>query len=318
MAENGFSSATFIFYFLPLTLLLYYVSPRFSRNALLVAVSLLFYVWGAGYFTLLLLLSVAVNYLIGLALGRIGAADLSLRRLTLAGGIVFNLSVLAYFKYANFFVLQLNDVGQRLEWGMIAWNNIILPIGISFYTFHAMSYVIDVFRQRVAPLRNPLDFVLYITFFPLMIAGPIVRFNQIDSQIRERRESLDAFAEGVLRFVHGLIKKVIIADPIGVLADAAFSTPHSNLTSLTAWIGVAAYTFQIYFDFSGYSDMAIGLARMFGFRFPENFNRPYSSVSITDFWRRWHMTLLPIATPSSWRWSNEPSWGRAGTISLSI
>ena len=137
-----------------------------------------------------------------------------------------------------------------------------------------------------------------------MIAGPIVRFNQIDSQIRERRESLDAFAEGVLRF--------------GVLADAAFSTPHSNLTSLTAWIGVAAYTFQIYFDFSGYSDMAIGLARMFGFRFPENFNRPYSSVSITDFWRRWHMTLLPIATPSSWRWSNEPSWGRAGTISLSI
>lgn len=183
-----FSSATFIFYFLPLTLLLYYVSPRFSRNALLVAVSLLFYVWGAGYFTLLLLLSVAVNYLIGLALGRIGAADLSLRRLTLAGGIVFNLSVLAYFKYANFFVLQLNDVGQRLEWGMIAWNNIILPIGISFYTFHAMSYVIDVFRQRVAPLRNPLDFALYITFFPQMIAGPIVRFNQIDSQIRERRE----------------------------------------------------------------------------------------------------------------------------------
>jgi alginate O-acetyltransferase complex protein AlgI len=122
----------------------------------------------------------------------------------------------------------------------------------------------------------------------------------------------------VLRFVHGLIKKVIIADPIGVLADAAFSTPHSNLTSLTAWIGVAAYTFQIYFDFSGYSDMAIGLARMFGFRFPENFNRPYSSISITDFWRRWHMTLLPIATPSSWRSSNEPSWGRAGTISLSI
>lgn len=213
-----------------------------------------------------------------------------MRRLTLAGGIVFNLSILAYFKYANFFVLQLNDVGQRLEWGVIAWNNIILPIGISFYTFHAMSYIIDVFRQRVAPLRNPLDFALYITF-PQMIAGPIVRFKQIDSQIRERRESLDAFAEGVLRFVHGLINKVIIADPIGVLADAAFSTPHSNLTALTAWIGVAAYTFQIYFEFSGYSDMAIGLARMFGFRFPENFNRPYSSVSITDFWRRWHMTL---------------------------
>jgi alginate O-acetyltransferase complex protein AlgI len=286
-----FSSPTFVFYFLPLTLLLYYLSPRLARNGLLVAVSLIFYTWGAGKFTALLLLSVAVNYAFGLALGAIGGERLPLRRMTLAAGIVFNLAVLAYFKYANFFVFQLNDVGHRLEWGEIAWNNVILPIGISFYTFHAMSYVIDVFRQRVAPLRNPLDFALYITFFPQMIAGPIVRFNQIDEQIRRREETLDKFAEGVLRFVHGLIKKIIIADPLGVLANAAFSTPPDNLTMLTAWIGVATYTFQIYFDFSGYSDMAIGLARMFGFRFPENFNRPYSSVSITDFWRRWHMTL---------------------------
>ena len=220
-----FSSPTFVFYFLPLTLLLYYLSPRLALNGLLVAVSLIFYTWGAGKFTALLLLSVAVNYAFGLALGAIGGERLPLRRMTLAAGIVFNLAVLAYFKYANFFVFQLNDVGHRLEWGEIAWNNVILPIGISFYTFHAMSYVIDVFRQRVAPLRNPLDFALYITFFPQMIAGPIVRFNQIDEQIRRREETLDKFAEGVLRFVHGLIKKIIIADPLGVLANAAFSTP---------------------------------------------------------------------------------------------
>ena len=286
-----FSSETFLFYFLPCVLLLYYVAPRFARNALLVLISIGFYFWGAGAFTLLLLFSVAANYAFGLLLGAAGKDDTTRRAFVLAAGIVVNLSILGYFKYANFFVLQLNDVGQQLEWGVISWEDIILPIGISFYTFHAMSYIIDVARQRVVPMRNPLDFALYITFFPQMIAGPIVRFHQIDSQIRARRETIDGFAEGAIRFVHGLVKKTIIADPLGILADAAFSTPDGSLTALTAWVGVTAYTLQIYFDFSGYSDMAIGLARMFGFRFPENFNRPYSSVSITDFWRRWHMTL---------------------------
>jgi alginate O-acetyltransferase complex protein AlgI len=240
-----FSSVIFLFYFLPCVLLLYYVSPRLARNSVLVVISIIFYFWGAGLFTLLLLFSVAANYALGLFLGAVGKEGTT-GRLILAGGILLNLSILGYFKYANFFVLQLNDAGQQLEWGVIAWDNIILPIGISFYTFHAMSYIIDVARQRVVPLRNPFDFALYITFFPQMIAGPIVRFHQIDSQIRERRETLEGFAEGAIRFIHGLVKKTIIADPLGVLANAAFSTPDGSLTTLTAWIGVAAYTFQIY------------------------------------------------------------------------
>jgi alginate O-acetyltransferase complex protein AlgI len=204
-----FSSAIFLFYFLPIVILGYFASPRLFRNSLLVLVSLAFYFWGAGAFTLLLLFSVAANYGLGLLLGAVKGP--MPRRLILACGIILNLSILGYFKYMNFFVLQINGVGQQLEWGVIAWQNVILPIGISFYTFHAMSYIIDVTRQRVVPLRNPFDFALYITFFPQMIAGPIVRFHQIDSQIRERQETLEGFAEGVLRLVHGLIKKVIIA-----------------------------------------------------------------------------------------------------------
>jgi len=205
--------------------------------------------------------------------------------------VVFNLLILGYFKYVNFFIDQANAVCTVLGMNPLPELALILPIGISFYTFQSMSYVFDVARGVSRPMKNPIDFATYIAMFPQLIAGPIVRYHVIADQIRERKTDLDGFTRGVIRFSHGLIKKVVIADAVGSIAEASFALPAADITTAAAWLGAFSYTLQIYFDFSAYSDMAIGLGHIFGFKLPENFNRPYSAVSITDFWRRWHITL---------------------------
>lgn len=287
-----FSSVTFLFFFLPICLGGYYtLRPRW-RNGWLLFSSLVFYTWGGGALVVLLIVSTVVDY----AMGRVVASGLRANsqarvRLGVAGSVVVNLALLSYFKYANFFVEQINSAGQRFGLEEIAWTSVALPIGISFFTFQSMSYTIDISRGRVQPLRNPIDFALYVTLFPQLVAGPIVRFHEIADQLHNRTISVDRFAVGAARFAHGLAKKVLIADAVAPVADAAFAAEANGLGPAAAWIGIAAYTIQIYFDFSGYSDMAIGLGNMLGFTFPENFRRPYSAVSITDFWRRWHITL---------------------------
>ncbi len=287
-----FSSLSFLFYFLPLSVAAYFAAPQRLRNSVLLAASLIFYTWGGGALVALLFISIVADYLFGWLVG--WAHEHEQRRWKIfgvAGSVIVNVTLLGYFKYANFLVEQLNALGHRFGWGEIAWTSVVLPIGISFFTFQSMSYTIDIARGRVHYLKNPIDFALYVALFPQLIAGPIVRYREIADQIRERHTRLEDFAQGAIRFVHGLAKKVIVADAVGEMAETAFALPAGELTSASAWLGVLAYTLQIYFDFSGYSDMAIGLGSIFGFRFPENFNRPYSAVSITDFWRRWHMTL---------------------------
>lgn len=287
-----FSSQDFLFFFLPAVLAAYYLLPRRWRNMVLLLASLAFYAAGGGVLVVLLLISTVVDYSAGRYVSRsVDAGDRGGVRLGVTISVLANLSLLGYFKYANFVVDQVNAIGAQIGLGTIAWSSIVLPIGISFYTFQSMSYTIDVARGRVAAIRNPLDFALYVALFPQLIAGPIVRFHEISDEIVERSSTTDDFSEGVVRFAHGLVKKVIVADAAGLVADSVFGLPTGELTTAAAWLGVAAYTIQIYFDFSGYSDMAIGLGRMFGFHFPENFRRPYSALSITDFWRRWHITL---------------------------
>jgi alginate O-acetyltransferase complex protein AlgI len=281
-----FTSVTFLFFFLPAVVALYWLAPRPARNFVLLAASLLFYTWGSGAIVGVLFVSVLVDYALGFVAAA-GAAneDARLKRLAIAGSVVVNLGLLCWFKYAGWLIGSAADAGI---WSGAA-PEIILPIGISFFTFQSMSYTIDVARGRCAHLRNPLDFALYVALFPQLIAGPIVRFHEIEPQIRERDRSTHDLGEGAVRFAHGLFKKVVVADTLAVVADASFGA--GDLTTGAAWLGALAYTLQIYFDFSGYSDMAIGLGKMFGFTIPENFARPYSAVSITDLWRRWHITL---------------------------
>lgn len=289
-----FASIEFLIFFLPLTLAAYFLAPGSWRNGLLLAASLLFYLWGSGALVAILLAAIVLNYAAGMfvASGR-DAGDPVRIRLGVAAAVAVNLAILGHFKYANFLVDQLNAVGARIGAGEIAWDGIVLPIGISFYTFQAMSYVFDIARGTARPARSLLDFALYVSMFPQLIAGPIVRYSSVARELVERRVDLDDLTEGCLRFALGLVKKVVIADSVAPIADAAFSSG-GDLTFSAAWLGLFAYTIQIYFDFSGYSDMAIGLGRILGFRFPENFDRPYSAHSITEFWRRWHMSL------SSW------------------
>jgi alginate O-acetyltransferase complex protein AlgI len=287
-----FSSVTFLFFFLPICLGGYYLLRPRWRNGWLLFASLFFYTWGGGALVSLLIISTVVDYAMGWIVGSgVAAASRTRIRLGVAGSVLVNIALLSYFKYANFIIEQFNSLGQRFGIEEIAWTSVVLPIGISFFTFQSMSYTIDVARGRVEHLRNPFDFGLYVTLFPQLVAGPIVRFHEVSDQIREREVSVERFAVGAARFAHGLAKKVLIADAVAPIADAAFGADLANLGSGAAWLGIAAYTIQIYFDFSGYSDMAIGLGTMLGFDFPENFRRPYSAVSITDFWRRWHITL---------------------------
>ena len=284
-----FSSIIFLLLFLPVTLILYYLVGKPFRNITLLAASLLFYAWGEGEYLLLMLVSIGMNYLIGVMLDRAGSQQG--RRNYLIIGLVLNLLMFGFFKYANMLVSTFASLIPGLESTDILSTPIHLPIGISFFTFQAMSYIIDVYRNETRPQKNPFYLGLYISSFPQLIAGPIVRYNQVADQITSRTHSFTMFAGGIERFIYGLSKKVLIANPMAAMADRIFAADYTQLSPELAWLGLICYMLQIYFDFSGYSDMAIGLGRMFGFKFPENFNYPYISRSIQEFWRRWHISL---------------------------
>jgi alginate O-acetyltransferase complex protein AlgI len=287
-----FSSPIFLFLFLPSLFGLYFLAPQSARNLLLLAASLVFYSWGEGRYIAVLLTSIACNYWLGLWLDRLRGRPSA--RLALALAVAGNLVLLIAFKYANFLVHELNHLMSALGRPDIELDPVHLPLGISFFTFHALSYVIDVYRGEVRALRSPIAFALYISFFPQSIAGPIVRYSDVAGQLLHRVVTRAGFALGVRQFVIGLAKKMLIANTVAVAADAIFGLPARDLTGSLAWLAIICYTLQIYFDFSGYSDMAIGLARMFGFEFRANFNYPYIAASVTEFWRRWHISL------SSW------------------
>jgi alginate O-acetyltransferase complex protein AlgI len=284
-----FSSPIFLFLFLPVTLAVYFALPRRWRNPWLLGASLVFYGWGEPKFVAVMLASIVANFLLALWIDRF--PDPRRRRLLLAAAVLANIGLLATFKYADFVVENLNSVLAELHAQPLRLPQIALPIGISFFTFHALSYVIDVYRRKVPVQRNPFNIGLYIALFSQLIAGPIIRYHDVAQQLEERSVTRADFAYGVERFIVGLGKKVLIANSLAGPADLIFSIPGAQLTLPVAWLGLACYTLQIYFDFSGYSDMAIGLGRMFGFHFLENFNYPYIAQSMTEFWRRWHISL---------------------------
>jgi alginate O-acetyltransferase complex protein AlgI len=285
-----FSSSLFLLYFLPTFLLLYYLTPNRFKNLIIVLASILFYSWGGPQYILIIFFSIFLDFTIAKYIFK---ASGNKRRILLILGLTINLGFLAYFKYANFFLENVNILFTDLGLKGFSFFKIALPIGISFFTFHEISYIVDVYRNDKKPMTNIIDYGLYILFFPQLIAGPIIRYNEIADQINDRRnfENIDNKLIGFFRFCIGLAKKVLIANVLGAEADKIFAIEPAILSTSEVWIGVMAYAFQIYFDFSGYSDMAIGIARMLGFVFPENFNNPYTSASITEFWRRWHMTL---------------------------
>lgn len=284
-----FSSAVFLTLFLPLFLLFNFIINKKLKNYNILFFSLVFYAWGAPTFLFYLLASIVLNFYIVRAMDR--QIVKSGKRWLLSVSVIINVGMLAYFKYANFFVENVNQILHSAGFQPASWTAIALPIGISFFTFQSLTYGVDVYRKVHKPLDKISDYALYIMMFPQMIAGPIVRFNTIANEIIEREEKLDTIITGFYRFVIGLAKKVLIANVMGEMADNIMGMDYMSIDSTTAWIGILAYTFQIYFDFAGYSDMAIGIGKMIGFNFPENFNNPYVSKSISEFWRRWHMTL---------------------------
>jgi alginate O-acetyltransferase complex protein AlgI len=284
-----FTSPFFLFIFLPTILAIYYAAPRSLRNITLVFGSIFFYVWGEGSYVQVIILSVIMNYVFGMAVGL--SSGERIRRMALYLAIGLNLALLIAFKYDNFIIQNLNVALPLFHLPVLDPLPGRLPAGISFFTFHAMSYIIDVHRRRFPAQTSLTRMALYITLFPQLIAGPIVRYKEIATQLVERSVSVELFASGVRRFIIGLGKKMLIANTLALPADRVFATPAGELSPEVAWFGVLCYTLQLYFDFSGYSDMAIGLARLFGFHLPENFNYPYISTSVREFWRRWHMTL---------------------------
>ncbi|WP_151086618.1 MBOAT family O-acyltransferase [Hymenobacter baengnokdamensis] len=286
-----FSSTLFLFYFLPAFLGFYWLVPVRFKNTVALLASLLFYAWGGLSFLALFLASVVVNFF--LIRGMAASAERWKQQIFLIISILLNVSMLFYFKYANFFLDNASAVRSYFGGPPLTWEKVVLPIGISFFTFEKLTYTIDVYRGVNKPLRSFWDFMLYIMLFPKMIAGPIVRFHEIAGQLTDRRafDTVDEKLAGMFRFIIGLSKKVLIANVLGEQADRIFALDPTTLPVAQAWLGALAYTFQIYFDFSGYSDMAVGLGRLMGFQFPENFNSPYVSRSITEFWQRWHITL---------------------------
>lgn len=286
-----FSSVLFLLFFLPLFLMIYYILPRKLKNLFVLLSSIFFYSWGAPKFIFVILATTFVDF--HLVKWMDEATSRFKRRLLLTLSVSINLGLLFYFKYFLFFLSNINELLSCFHISGFGWMKIILPIGISFYTFETITYVVDVYRRVHAPLKNFFDYQLYIILFPKLIAGPIIRYHEIADQITDRSLQETSFnrLSGFVRFCFGLSKKVLIANVVGEYADQVFSIADLNYNSTTAWLGILAYTFQIYFDFSGYSDMAIGIGQMIGFRFPENFNNPYTAQSITEFWRRWHITL---------------------------
>jgi len=304
-----FSSHIFLFYFLPLVLVAYYVAPRSVRHLTLCIFSYGFYGWANPAFMILMFASTFIDYCCGLVISRqsrstwsqpterldIGGPRSRAQRLALIVSICSNLSLLGFFKYFNFAVANYDALASALGFEGLAFGTamrITLPLGISFYTFQSMSYSIDVYRGHATAIRNPIDFACYVSMFPQLVAGPIIRFSEVDDQLRRRTHTLEKFARGAAFVCLGLAKKTLLANPCGKVADTVFGAGSAGM--LDSWVGVSAYAFQIYFDFSAYSDMAIGLGLMLGFVFPKNFDSPYLATSITEFWRRWHISL------SSW------------------
>ncbi len=282
-----FSSNIFLFAFLPLFLACYYLTPWRAKSILILVFSYAFYAWWRPDFLGLLVGVTVVSY--GFALAISATLDEVKRYRLLTIGVGLNLLALAYFKYANFGIDSLNVVLARMGFNVVEFTHVLLPIGLSFYIFHAISYLVDIYRREAPPARNLIDFAAFIALFPHLVAGPVLRYHLLAEQFRNRTHSFDRFSRGCVIFMIGFCKKVLIADTVAPLADAAFSAPIPTFSD--AWLGAIAYTVQLFFDFSGYTDMAIGLALMIGFVFPENFNDPYISRSITEFWKRWHMSL---------------------------
>jgi len=284
-----FSSVIFLVWFLPVFLIIYYLSPGKVKNAVVLLASLFFYAWGAPKFIFILVATIVIDFY--LVKGIYNSKDERIRSLLLTLSLVLSVGILLYFKYANFFLDNISLLLSEIGMDSPHWTRIALPIGISFFTFQKITYAIDIYRKQTRPTRNVADYLLYVIMFPQLIAGPIVRYNTIANQIDNRSASYTDRIHGFVRFCIGLAKKVILANTLGETADLIFDGSLSTLSTADAWLGLLAYSFQIYYDFAGYSDMAIGLGKMIGFTFPENFNSPYLSGSISEFWRRWHMTL---------------------------
>lgn len=304
-----FSSITFLFLFLPIMLAVYYIAPFRLKNGLLLTASLFFYAWGEPVYIVLMMLSILLNYFCGMDIENNSENEARAKR-SLIFAVVVNILLLVFFKYFGFFVESINGL-FRVH---IPYRELALPIGISFYTFQELSYIIDVYRGKVKAQHSLVDFALYVSLFPQLIAGPIVCYEEIEEQLSSRKISARKLGNGAMLFIVGLAKKVILANTMGEIFEQITSTATSNLTVLMAWLGCITYAFQIYFDFSGYSDMAIGLGRMFGFEFRKNFDIPYVSKSVTEFWRRWHISL------SSWfrEYVYIPLGGNRVTISRNI
>jgi len=281
-----FSSATFLFFFLPIFLAAYYFLPK--KNLVLLIASLFFYTWGEPVYIALMVSVVFVNYLFGIA---VTTSHPVRKKAALVAGVIFNISVLVYFKYSGFFIENLNELLGRLHIEHIEFSPPALPLGISFFIFQAVTYVVDIYRRHAKVEYNPLNVALYVSMFPQLVAGPIVRFEEVSKAIHKRVTSISHIITGIERFIIGLAKKVLIADPLSIPVEAIFAARAESLPIETAWFGAVCFGLQIYFDFSAYSDMAIGLGRMLGFKFPENFNYPYRARTVQEFWRRWHMTL---------------------------
>jgi len=282
-----FSSLMFLFIYLPVVLAVYYISPLKWRNLLLLIANLIFYGWGEPVYIVIMFLSIFIDYTHGLLVEKYRGNDRKARAFV-ASSMIFNLALLFFFKYYDFLADSLRGIPL---FAALPRLGLTLPIGISFYTFQTMSYTVDVYRGQARAQRNIVNFGTFVTLFPQLIAGPILQYRDLDKQLDGREHSAEKFASGVRVFIVGLAKKVLLANSIGMLWDVYLAMPASSLTVLGAWLGVVAFSFQIYFDFSGYSDMAVGLGRMLGFEFMQNFNYPYISRSITEFWRRWHISL---------------------------
>lgn len=284
-----FSSPVFLYLFLPLTLLGYYLIPKKVKNYWLLITSLIFFAWGGVSYTMILIASIILNYYFGLLIQKNIESKKGQQWLKI--GISTNLLILVVFKYTNFFTQNINILFNAISLPKIPETEILLPVGISFYTFHSLSYLIDIYRRKTTAQRNIFDLSLYVCMFSQLVAGPIIRYSDVWQQLRERTSTIEKFSSGIERFLIGLGKKVLIANTLAAVADTIFESKTPELGALNAWLGISCYTLQIYCDFSGYSDMAIGLGRMFGFDFKENFDLPYVAKSLKEFWRRWHISL---------------------------
>lgn len=281
-----FSSLVFLFYFLPITLLLYFVIPDKFRNVFILLTGLFFYAWGEPKYVIIMVLSTAIDFTAGLLINKFSEKR-NIQTVFLLVSVIMNLGLLGVFKYSSFIITTINSVFEL----NIADPQLPLPIGISFYTFQSMSYTIDLYLKKIKVQKNFFSFAAYVTLFPQIVAGPIVRYDDVAKEIDHRTISVSKVSEGIAKFLKGLAKKVLLANNIGLIWTQVKAMDYGEISAATAWLGILAFTFQIYFDFSGYSDMAIGLGKMLGFNFPMNFDHPYMSRSISEFWRRWHITL---------------------------